>query len=111
MVGKACGQGRRGLDRHGGPLLGALRGFDGGEGRGRREDREHGEGFEPDGPAQARAGAAGPGLEGRGEAELLEQMVEQPEMTPIEEPDLGRILGYLATHYGPDRPNFPRPKR
>ena len=34
-------------------------------------------------------------------------MVEEHEMTPIEEPDLGRILGYLATHYGPDRPNFP----
>ena len=40
-------------------------------------------------------------------AELLEQMVEEHEMTPIEEPDLGRILGYLATHYGIDRPNFP----
>ena len=41
--------------------------------------------------------------------ELLEQMVEEHGMTPIEEPDLGRILEYLATHYGPDRPNFPRP--
>ena len=41
-------------------------------------------------------------------AELLEQMVEEHEMTAIEEPDLGRVLGYLATHYGPDRPNFPK---
>ena len=41
--------------------------------------------------------------------ELLEQMVEENGMTPIEEPDLGRILAYLAAHYGPDRPNFPKP--
>jgi len=41
--------------------------------------------------------------------ELLEQMVEENGMNPIEEPDLGRILAYLAAHYGPDRPNFPRP--
>ena len=40
--------------------------------------------------------------------ELLEQMVEENGMTPIEEPDLGRILTYLATHYGLDRPNFPK---
>ena len=39
--------------------------------------------------------------------ELLEQMVEENGMNPIEEPDLGRVLSYLATHYGPDRPNFP----
>ena len=39
--------------------------------------------------------------------ELLEQMVEENGMTPIEEPDLGRVLAYLAMHYGPDRPNFP----
>ena len=39
--------------------------------------------------------------------ELLEQMVEENEMNPIEEPDLGRVLAYLAAHYGPDRPNFP----
>ena len=43
--------------------------------------------------------------------ELLEQMVEEHEMTPIEEPDRARVLDYLAAHYGPDRPNFPRPKR
>ena len=41
--------------------------------------------------------------------ELLEQMVEENGMEPIEEPELGRVLGYLATHYGPDRPNFPKP--
>ena len=41
--------------------------------------------------------------------ELLEQMVEENGMTPIEEPDLERVLSYLATRYGPDRPNFPRP--
>ena len=39
--------------------------------------------------------------------ELLEQMVEEHEMTPIEEPDVTRVLGYLATHYGPERPHFP----
>ena len=43
--------------------------------------------------------------------ELLEQMVEEHEMTPIEERDRARVLEYLAAHYGPDRPNFPRPKR
>lgn len=41
--------------------------------------------------------------------ELLEQMVEENGMNPIEEPDLGRVLAYLATHYGVDRPNFPKP--
>ena len=39
--------------------------------------------------------------------ELLEEMVEENGMNPIEEPDLGRVVSYLATHYGPDRPNFP----
>ena len=39
--------------------------------------------------------------------ELLEEMVEENGMNPIEGPDLGRVLSYLATHYGPDRPNFP----
>ena len=41
--------------------------------------------------------------------ELLEQMIEENGMTPIEEPDLGRVLAYLSAHYGTDRPNFPRP--
>ena len=40
--------------------------------------------------------------------ELFEQMVEEHEMTPIEEPDRARVLDYLAAHYGTDRPNFPR---
>ena len=40
--------------------------------------------------------------------EVLEQMVEEHGMTPVGEPALGRILTYLSTHYGPDRPNFPR---
>ena len=39
--------------------------------------------------------------------ELLEQMVEENGMNPIGEPDLGRVLDYLAASYGPDRPNFP----
>ena len=43
--------------------------------------------------------------------ELLEQMVEEHEMTAIEEPDRARVLDYLAAHYGTDRPNFPRPNR
>ena len=47
------------------------------------------------------------GLTRDGWAELFEQMVEEHEMTRIEEPDRSRVLGYLATHYGIDRPNFP----
>ena len=43
--------------------------------------------------------------------ELFHQMVEEHEMNPIEEPDRARVLDYLTAHYGPDRPNFPRPKR
>ena len=39
--------------------------------------------------------------------ETLEQMVEEHGMNPIEEPVLGRILTYLSTHYGTDRPNLP----
>ena len=41
--------------------------------------------------------------------ELLEQMVEENGMSPIEGPELGRVLAYLAAHYGPDRPNFSNP--
>ena len=47
------------------------------------------------------------GLTRDGWAELFEQMVEEHEMTPIEEPDRARVLDYLAAHYGTDRPNFP----
>ena len=39
--------------------------------------------------------------------ELLDEMVEEHGMNPIEEPDLGRVLSYLSANYGPDRPNFP----
>ena len=39
--------------------------------------------------------------------ELLEQMVEENGMAPIEEPDRDRVLSYLTARYGPDRPNFP----
>jgi cytochrome c len=41
-------------------------------------------------------------------AELLEWMVEEQGMTPIEEPDLSVVLDYLAANYGEDRPNFPQ---
>ncbi len=40
--------------------------------------------------------------------ELMVWMVEEQEMEPIEEGALAVILDYLAEHYGPDRPNFPR---
>lgn len=42
-----------------------------------------------------------------GWAELLEWMVDEQSMTPIEEPDLSKVLDYLSMNYGPDRPNFP----
>ncbi len=35
-------------------------------------------------------------------------MVEEQEMEPIDDGALAVILDYLAEHYGPDRPNFPR---
>ena len=40
--------------------------------------------------------------------ELMVWMVEEQEMEPIEDDALAVILDYLAEHYGPDRPNFPR---
>ena len=48
------------------------------------------------------------GLTRSGWDELLEQMVEEHEMTSIEEPHRTRVLDYLAAHYGPERPNFPK---
>ena len=42
-----------------------------------------------------------------GWAELLEWMVDEQGMAAIDEPDLSRVLDYLSTNYGPDRPNFP----
>ena len=40
-------------------------------------------------------------------SEVLEYMVEEHGMAPIEAPDFNRVIDYLSTHYGPDRPNFP----
>lgn len=40
--------------------------------------------------------------------EALDLMVEEHEMEPIEGDVRTVILDYLAEHYGPDRPNFPR---
>ena len=34
-------------------------------------------------------------------------MMEEHGMAPIESSNLERVLAYLSTHYGPDRPNFP----
>ena len=39
--------------------------------------------------------------------ELLDWMVEEHEMGPIEGDARTTILDYLGAHYGPDRPNFP----
>ena len=39
--------------------------------------------------------------------EVIELMVEEHGMAPLAGPTLDRVLGYLSTHYGPDRPNFP----
>jgi cytochrome c len=41
--------------------------------------------------------------------EVLVWMVEEQEMDEIEEADRAVILDYLATNYGEDRPNFPKP--
>ena len=40
--------------------------------------------------------------------EALDLMVEEHEMEPITGGARTVILDYLAEHYGPDRPNFPR---
>ncbi|MEM8572051.1 MAG: aldehyde dehydrogenase [Pseudomonadota bacterium] len=40
--------------------------------------------------------------------DLLVWMVEEMGMGEIIEEDRDRILDYLATHYNPDRPHFPR---
>lgn len=39
---------------------------------------------------------------------LLEWMVEEQGMAPIDEPDRSQVLDYLEAHYNTDRPNFPR---
>ncbi len=41
-------------------------------------------------------------------ADLIEWMVEEQDMSEIEEPEHTEILDYLATHYGTERPNFPK---
>lgn len=40
--------------------------------------------------------------------ELLDWMVEEQGMDELEADEREVILDYLATHYNPDRPNFPR---
>lgn len=47
------------------------------------------------------------GLTRQGWEEVIDLMVEEHGMAPIAGPVLDRVLGYLSTHYGPDRPNFP----
>jgi cytochrome c len=41
--------------------------------------------------------------------EVIDLMVEAHGMAPIENPAPARVLGYLSTPYGPDRPNYPLP--
>ena len=47
------------------------------------------------------------GLTRQGWQEVVELMVEEHGMVPLAGPTLDRVLGYLSTHYGPDRPNYP----
>ena len=47
------------------------------------------------------------GLTRQGWEEVIELMMEEHGMAPIESPYLELVLGYLSTHYGPDRPNYP----
>lgn len=47
------------------------------------------------------------GLTRQGWEEVIDLMVEEHGMVPLAGPILDRVLGYLSTHYGPDRPNFP----
>ncbi|EEE37487.1 cytochrome c-552 [Rhodobacteraceae bacterium KLH11] len=49
------------------------------------------------------------GLTRNGWEEMLEWMVDEQGMSEIDEPDYSVILEYLSTHYGEDRPNFPKP--
>jgi cytochrome c len=48
------------------------------------------------------------GLTRDGWIEVLEWMVDEQGLAPIDEPDLSRLLDYLAANYGVDRPNFPK---
>ena len=47
------------------------------------------------------------GLTRNGWQEVLEFMTDEYGMPPIGAPDFDRVINYLSTHYGPDRPNFP----
>ena len=38
--------------------------------------------------------------------EVIEYMVDEHGMAPLEASDLDRVIDYLSAHYGPDRPNF-----
>ncbi|WP_169543189.1 c-type cytochrome [Sneathiella aquimaris] len=48
------------------------------------------------------------GLTEAGWEELLDWMVDEQGMDPIDEPDRSMIIKYLTEHYNLDRPNFPR---
>jgi hypothetical protein len=48
------------------------------------------------------------GQDREGWDEILDWMVEEMGMAELIEEDRELILDYLATHYGPDRPHFPR---
>lgn len=48
------------------------------------------------------------GLTREGWSELMEWMIEEQGMAPIEEPDRTLVLDYLSKNYGVDRPNFPK---
>ncbi|MFT6558448.1 c-type cytochrome [Sneathiella sp.] len=48
------------------------------------------------------------GLTETGWEELLEWMVDEQEMEPIDEPDRSLIIKYLTENYNLDRPNFPK---
>ncbi len=41
--------------------------------------------------------------------ELLDWMIEEQEMQPMEAADRAKVLGYLAKHFNTDRPNFKKP--
>lgn len=49
------------------------------------------------------------GLTRSGWKEVLTWMVEEQDMTQIDEPDYSTIIDYLSANYGEDRPNFPKP--
>lgn len=48
------------------------------------------------------------GLTRKGWIEIFEWMVDEQEMSKMEEPDYSLVLDYLSKNYGEDRPNFPK---